>query len=62
MAENDHSWLQKDESWRKRTLHVKMVCRQTGFFAQSSVLSTQSLFFLTPLKHTDPLVAISRNR
>jgi hypothetical protein len=46
MTENDNSWSQEDDSWRKSTLHVEMVGRQAGFFAQSSVLSTQSLFSL----------------
>ena len=48
MTENDNSWSQEDDSWRKSTLHVEMVGRQAGFFAQPPVLSTQSLFSLTP--------------
>jgi hypothetical protein len=46
MAENDNSWSQEDDLWRKPTRHVEMVGRQAGFFAQSPVLSTQSLFSL----------------
>jgi len=38
-----NSWSQEDDSWRKTTRHVGMVGWQAGFFAQSSVLSTQSL-------------------
>jgi hypothetical protein len=48
MTENDNSWSQEDDSLRKLPLHIEMVGRQAGFFAQSSVLSTQSLFSLTP--------------
>ncbi len=43
-----NSWSQEDDSWRKPTLHVEVVGRQAGFFAQSPVLSTQSLFSPTP--------------
>jgi hypothetical protein len=46
MTENDNSWSQEDDSWRKSTLHVEMVGRQADFFAQSPVLSTQSLVSL----------------
>jgi hypothetical protein len=45
MAENDNSWFQEDDSWRKTTAHVEMIARQTDFFTQSSVLSTQHLSF-----------------
>jgi len=44
MAENDSSWFQEDDSWRKTTNHVEGVVCQAAFFAQSSVLSTQSFF------------------
>ncbi len=37
-AENDNSWSQKDDSWRKPTSHVELVGRQAIFFAQSSAL------------------------
>jgi len=43
MTENDNSWSQEDDSWRKPTCHVEMVGRQAGFFAQSSVLNTHYL-------------------
>ena len=33
---------------RKTTSRVEGVARQTALFAQSAVLSTQSLFYLTP--------------
>jgi hypothetical protein len=42
------SYASAGDSWRKPTLHVEMVGRQAGFFAQSPVLSTQSLFSLAP--------------
>jgi len=48
MPESDNSRPLKDHSGRKTTSHVEGVGRQAEFFAQSSVLSTQSLFFLTP--------------
>jgi hypothetical protein len=48
MAENDNSWSKENDSWRKPTRHVEMANRQAAFFTQSTVLSTQSLFFLTP--------------
>ncbi|MDH3877579.1 MAG: hypothetical protein OET18_07040 [Desulfobacterales bacterium] len=52
-----NSWSQEDDSWRKPTLHVEMVGRQAGFFAQSPVLSTQSLFFLTPETYLRPIAS-----
>jgi len=48
MTENDNAWSQEDDSWRKPTRHVEMVGLPAGLFAQSPVLSTQSLFPLTP--------------
>jgi hypothetical protein len=46
MAENDNSWLQEDDSWRKATAHDGMIGCQSIFF---SVLSPQhsALVFLT---------------
>jgi hypothetical protein len=43
MAENDNSWSQEDNSWRKATRYVEVVRRRARFIAQSSVLSTQYL-------------------
>jgi hypothetical protein len=45
MAENDTSWFQEDDSWRKTAAHVEMIARQAVFFTQSSVLSTSHLSF-----------------
>ena len=38
MTENDSSWFQEDDSWRKTTAHVELGGWQTGFLAQSSAL------------------------
>jgi hypothetical protein len=42
------SFAPAGDSWRKRTLLDEAASRQTGFFAQSSFLSTQSLICQTP--------------
>jgi hypothetical protein len=43
-AAASNSWSQEDDSWLKPAHHVEMVGCQAGYFAQPSVLSTQSLF------------------
>jgi hypothetical protein len=52
MPENDNSRFREDDSCRKPTHHIEMVGWQAGFFAQSSVLSTQSLFSCHPTPGT----------
>jgi hypothetical protein len=47
MPENEKSRPQEDHSSRKTTSRVEGVGRRAAFFAQSSVLSTQS-YVLTP--------------
>jgi hypothetical protein len=56
MTENDNSWSQEDDSWRKTTSHVEMVGWQAGFFAQSSVLSTHYLSIDPDTRHLKPVL------
>jgi len=49
MAENDNSWFQEDDPWRKTIAHDEMIARQLGFLLspQSSALIAYRLT-LTP--------------